>query len=406
MKKLIVIVIIFCITSNALVFGQKKIDSISLYTTKAIELRKADKLNEAIAELKNVINIGTTKAPDFNNKAKSLMLLCNYNRAARELNKTKINDEIEISKLALKNATAAIKLNPKVGDFYFTRAKIKYEYLNQTDSALNDLGKSILLDKSNIDLYKYRLSIYKLAPNFPCDKATYDYTQLIKLDTVNSRNNYENRAECFMKINKQDSAILDYTFLINKYQDFKYNEQRGDAYVKIKKYQSGINDYTIIIKNRMTKRDIRIKRANAYYDNNSLDTAFYEYTNIKMEFDMASMNKEIAMVINKIYGTKLTQLDIDKSDKFLDIAKNDILWPYQLKTADDTKYYNQIKEALSNSIKADPYQYNAYLWMAEMEYTVANYEAAKQNYLAAHKIMPLNPEFLFRANKSEAAKTK
>lgn len=406
MKKLITLTIFFLITANGFIFGQKKIDSINLYTSKAIELKKADKLNDAIAELKNVINFSITKAADFNNKAKALILLCSYNRAARELNRTKVNDEKEISNLALKNATSAIKLNSKVADFYFTRAKIKYEYLNQADSALNDLGKSILLDKYNTDLYRYRLSIYKLAPNFTCDKATYDYTQLIKLDTANSRNYYENRAECFMKINKQDSAILDYTFLINKYQDLKYNEQRGDTYVAMKKYQLGINDYTIIIKNRMTKREIRIKRANAYYDNNSLDTAYYEYTNIKMEFDMASMNKEIATVINKIYGTKLTQLDIDKSDKFLDIAKNDILWPYQLKTADDTKYYNQIKEALSNSIKADPYQYNAYLWMAEMEYTVANYEAAKQNYLAAHKIMPLNPEFLFRANKSEAAKTK
>ncbi len=406
MKKLIVIACMLCVNSSTFVFGQKKIDSITLYTNQATELKKADKLNDAISTLKNVVNINATKAPDFNNKSKALLLLSKYINEAKDTNNTKTEDTKEIINDALKNASSAIKLNAKVGDYYFTRAKIKFEYLFQPDSALVDLGKSILLDKSKIELYKYRLSIYKTAPNFACDKAIFDYTQLIKLDSTNIRYYYENKADCFKKINKQEAAILDYTFLINNYKDLKYNEQRGDAYIKLKKYQLGINDYTIIIKDRITKREIRLKRANAYFDNNSLDTAYYEYTNIKMEFDMASMNKEIATVTNKKYGTKLTQLDVDKSDKFLDIAKNDILWPYQLKTADDTKYYNKIKDALSNSLKANPYQYNAFFWMAELEFTIANYEAAKKNYLAANEIMPLNTEFIFRANKCDDMKKK
>jgi tetratricopeptide (TPR) repeat protein len=387
------------------VFAQKKIDSINLITLKAIELKKENKIEDAITTLKKIIEIKTTKSEEFNSKIQGLMLLCDYSRLSNELEKN-IAFEKEITSLALTCSNNAIKLFPKVADGYFNRGKLNIDYLNKTDSALKDFDAYILLNKNNIEAYKYRLAIYKLPKYLSYNKLANDYSQLIRLDTNNTRSYYENRAECYLKLNKIELAILDYTFLINTYKDLKYNEQRGDLYVQLKKYQLGINDYTIIIKNRMTKREIRIKRANAYFDNNSLDTAYYEYTNIKMEFDMASMNKEIANVINKKYGAKLTQLDIDKSDKFLDIAKNDILWPYQLKTEDDKKYYNQIKEALTNSIKADPYQYNAYLWMAEIEFTIANYDAAKKNYLAAHEIMPLNPEFLFRANKSEAAKTK
>ncbi len=391
---------------NASVFAQKKIDSIYILTQKAIKLKEENKVDRAIDQLKQIINVKTLKAEEYNLKAKSLMLLLDYIKIARELDKNKTYKVEEITSLALECANNALKLNTKVADFYFTRGKLNLKYVDQIDTALKDFNKYISLNKTNVEAYKYRISIYKLQKYLSYEKAIADYTKLIKLDTNNVRNYYENRAHCFIKINNIDSAIIDYTFLVNKYADFKYYEERGDLYIKQKKFQPGINDYTIIIKRKITEKNIRIKRANAYFDNNNLDTAFYEFTNIKMEFDMASMNKEIAATINKKYNTNLKQIDIDKSDKFLDVAKNDILWPYQLKTEDDLKYYNQIKEALYSSIKADPYQYNAYFWMAELEYTIANYDAAKKNYLAANEIMPLNAEFIFRANKSEAAKIK
>ena len=403
MKKLIVIV---CLFLNGILFGQIKTDPFTTHIDKALELKKADKLKEAIVELRQIENKSAITAKDLNNKATALILLMTYNKVAKDVNSSIAFDDTNIKMLALKNANSAIALNKNNGDYYLTRAKIKNEFLQQSDSALSDLNKSILLKNANIDALIYRAKIYDYSPNLHCIKSINDYSQLIKLDSSQRQFYYEKRADCYTKINKLDSAVQDLSYLINNYSNLKYYQLRGDQYIKLKKYQLGINDYTEIISKRSTDKDIKLKRADAYYNNNNLDNAFFEYTNIKMDFDMASMNKEIAKTLNKKYSTSLTQLDLDKSDKFLDIAKNDILWPYQLKTEDDKKFYGQIKAALSNSLKANPYQYNAYFWAAELEFAVANYEDAKKNYLAANEIMSLNPEFINRAKKCESIKSK
>lgn len=402
MKKVLFLNVFVLQFFTSSVLAQKKIDSLNLLLSRAVVFKNDNKFDEAIDVLKNLNNIKPLKKEDYNAKIDGLLLLCSYIDLSKSIeNKQAVKKDLSTSTLGCINN--AMKEFPKEMEFYFKRGKLNMSFLSLPDSALKDLNKYILAVKNNPEAYKLRAAIFLDPSKLNYKNAINDYSKLILIDTSNKKLYLENRAECYFKARKLDSAILDYSFLINRYKEMAHYEKRGDAFIELKKYQAGINDYGIIITDRITRKEVRLKRANAYFNNNNLDTAHYEYTNIKMEFDMFKLNKEIAITVNKIYGTKLTALDIDKSDKFLDIAKNDILWPAMLKSADDYKYYNQIKEALSNSIKANPYEYNAHFWLAEIEYTIANYTAAKKNYLAAHAIMPLNTEFLFRANKSEAA---
>jgi len=107
--------------------------------------------------------------------------------------------------LAIKDLSAAIKLQPASWDLYKDRGQV-HSVLKQYDLAIEDITKSISLNPAEPLCYQRRADCYRAAGQFA--KAVADYTAAIKLRPQELLY-YNLRADCYEKLGKHTEAMAD-----------------------------------------------------------------------------------------------------------------------------------------------------------------------------------------------------
>ena len=143
---------------------------------------------------------------------------------------------------AINSFSKAINIDSTFALAYFNRAKC-YETLNN-ELALVDFKTSFILDSSN---YTSLYSIANIQSKFDNELAINTYKQILLLNSNESKAYFEIGVLLFMQ-SKFDLAIESFSSALNINRDARYLNDRGSCYRKLAKYDLAIKDYLEAIK--------------------------------------------------------------------------------------------------------------------------------------------------------------
>jgi len=162
--------------------------------------------------------------------------------ASRAIHKMKIND----SNGALKDLNKALLLNPEYHEGYYNRAKLYAEHKKEFQKAFEDYNKAIQLNTSNAKYFLGRGMVYRVAKQY--ELAMKDLNKSLELNPSYAKA-YENRGVIKADLKDFKGAIKDYSkaLAINPHSYNTYNS-RGAAKDFLKDYNGAISDYNKALK--------------------------------------------------------------------------------------------------------------------------------------------------------------
>jgi tetratricopeptide (TPR) repeat protein len=149
-----------------------------------------------------------------------------------------LSDKNENAK-AIADYSQAVKLNPKYAEAWCNRGR-EYAVDGQVEKALADLAEAIKINPKLLPAYQTRGWVY--SENGAYEKAAADYTEAIRLDPKDGQT-YADRAVCYSYLKKYKEAIADLDAAIKlDVKDPKVIGLRGSANLYLGNYSQGIAD--------------------------------------------------------------------------------------------------------------------------------------------------------------------
>lgn len=130
---------------------------------------------------------------------------------------------------AISDASAAIRLKPDFDSAYYNRG-LAYFYLKSFDSSLADFTRVIQLKPNDSDAYYYRGRIYYEQENY--SQAIFNFSKVISIAPKDVES-YRYRGICYYTQNNYQAAIDDYTEAIRLSPSVNSYKNRALAYDKI-----------------------------------------------------------------------------------------------------------------------------------------------------------------------------
>ncbi|HIA51641.1 MAG TPA: tetratricopeptide repeat protein [Candidatus Melainabacteria bacterium] len=166
---------------------------------------------------------------------------------------------------AIAQFNEAIKLEPKVAEFYYRRGDCWIE-LDKLKEAYADYTKAIELEPNHYPAYKRRARIdYERGK---LEDAVKDYDSAAKRspNKIERAEIIKLKAKIHSFMNKHDLAIEDLTQAVALNKTAHALMLRGNSYFSLKQYKKAIDDYTEAIKYKSPKLQERLfsMRADAY----------------------------------------------------------------------------------------------------------------------------------------------
>ena len=190
------------------------------YIERAHAYRLAGKLDLAIPEYSQAIELGANDAETHNHRGTVYGQMGKIDKAMADFNR-------------------AIELEPDDPLGYTKRGHI-YRLTGRAQQAISDYSKAIDLQSDYIIAYNNRGAVFQRIGKD--EQALSDYSKAIELQPGFAPA-YNNRANVYAKIGEFDKAVDDYSKAIELAPDFAPAlTNRGQAYQKLGKYQLAIND--------------------------------------------------------------------------------------------------------------------------------------------------------------------
>lgn len=202
--------------------------------------------------------------------------------------------------MALEFYSRAIKLKPDYTEAYNARGSI-YSIKGNGKEAIFDFSKAIEYKLDSVEGYSGRAMAYSSMGEYA--KAIQDFDKTIELTPVSTRTltaaefldsfipdapdyigNYEKRGNAHLANNDPDSAIRDYTKIIElRPSNYYFYTLRGNAYHAKGDYNNALLDYTNVIKlSSNVAANYRASnyssRGDIYYAKGDFDAAIKDYT--------------------------------------------------------------------------------------------------------------------------------
>lgn len=187
---------------------------------------KIAKLEKDLKNAKNSKDIEKVKS-----ELKNLTDLAVYYGKVSQATGVSKSDKIRI-------LTEAIEMNPIGAEAYFWRA-LQFNGKQRID----DLNRAIAIDPSYSEAYYFRAMAYGMLNDD--ESAIEDYTKVIELNSSKKFDAYNGRAHCYHELQEYHKAIEDYTYLIKmKPQNNLNYANRALCYYNVADYVHAIEDYT------------------------------------------------------------------------------------------------------------------------------------------------------------------
>lgn len=302
-------------------FELKDYHSATIYFNKAIEYNPDSSTNYAyLGKCEYQINIDKpTNIANFDlaidSFNKSITLASYLNSPSLEqyhallakslLKRAKGNDK----QVAISHLDAAIKLSPKIAEYYAWRGSARYN----PEERINDYTIAIELDPSNSSYLEQRAICYFYIKEY--FKAVSDYNQSFKLGNVDNFSRFK-RGEAFYHLTYYDRAITDFDIVINSsYKNWYHLYLRGNCYYEKQNYKLAIKDFLDAIKlNECNYTDCYIGISKCYYQLQNYEESL---TQLENAFQIKPFEKEIyfwrGMVYKGLKNKKQARFNFDRA---------------------------------------------------------------------------------------------
>jgi tetratricopeptide (TPR) repeat protein len=247
-------------------------------------------------------------------------------------------------------------------------------FFSKSNAQLTELPKN-----KSIDYYKTKAQELKESGNY---KLALEACNIVISARPNSTWMYDLRGDVYTKLEKYDSAVLNYSQLINSFKDnsaVTFNK-RGVAYFFNGSYEAAIQDYNKAIELDTTYTAAFANLANAYFLKGDFESARYQYS-IALDKDPKNENFKINLGFLNY-----------KSGSFPDAISNF----YSLKVANPKNpfpYYGLILTHIANRNYSDAYAVNLEIgqkalklnWTDSIYNFILTYVDAVTNYMYRDK---------------------
>ena len=164
------------------------------YNNRAFIYEEQNRLNEALADYFTAIELDSKNPIRYQNRANFYA------------------DYLHDNNKALLDYSKAIELDPEIIDFWYSRGRFYTEYLKDEKLSIKDFEQVLKIDPGNIDAINYIGIIYQKKGDI--EQAIKEYEKGIVLeftDPISASYCYNNRANLYIKQNKLNESLADYT---------------------------------------------------------------------------------------------------------------------------------------------------------------------------------------------------